>query len=89
MRPVSWSRASAAAFTMYQPYLDYFMNQSGQKNVFTKGQIKPKADWRAIDSPKKRTNEFVFFCHEKQKKTNSFVRFLGQSTARQSAYGFI
>ena len=26
----------------------------------TKGQIKPKADWRAIDSPKKRTNEFFF-----------------------------
>ena len=26
----------------------------------TKGQIKPKADLRAIDSPKKRTNEFVF-----------------------------
>ena len=24
-----------------------------------KGQIKPKADWRAIDSPKKRTNEFA------------------------------
>ena len=27
-----------------------------------KGQIKLKADWRAIDSPKKRTNEFGFFC---------------------------
>ena len=26
----------------------------------TKGQIKPKADWRAADSPKKQTNEFVF-----------------------------
>jgi hypothetical protein len=26
-----------------------------------KGQIKPKADWRAIDSHKKRMNEFVFF----------------------------
>ena len=26
----------------------------------TKGQIKPKADLRAIDSPKKRTDEFVF-----------------------------
>ena len=26
----------------------------------TKGQIKPKADWRAADSPKKRTNKFVF-----------------------------
>ena len=23
------------------------------------GQIKPKADWRAVDSPKKRTNQFV------------------------------
>jgi hypothetical protein len=29
---------------------------------FSKGKIKPKADWRAVDSPKKRTNEFVFFC---------------------------
>ena len=28
----------------------------------TKGQIKAKADWRAIDSPKKRTDEFGFFC---------------------------
>ena len=26
-----------------------------------KAQIKPNADWRAIDSPKKLTNEFVFF----------------------------
>ena len=26
-----------------------------------KGQIKPKADWRAVDSPKKRTNEFLLF----------------------------
>ena len=29
-------------------------------NTSTKGQIIPKADCRAIDSPKKRTNEFVF-----------------------------
>ena len=28
---------------------------------FPKGQKEPKADWRAIDSPKKRTNEFGFF----------------------------
>ena len=27
----------------------------------TKGQIKPKADLSAVDSPKKRTNVFVFF----------------------------
>ena len=30
-------------------------------NELSKGQIKPKADWRTIDSPKKRTNEFGFF----------------------------
>ena len=29
--------------------------------LYPKGQIKPKADWRAIDSPKKRTNKFGFF----------------------------
>jgi hypothetical protein len=37
-------------------------------------------------------NEFGFFAVKKQKskkKTNSFVGFLGESTARQSAYGFL
>ena len=29
------------------------------KEFICKGQIKPKADWPAIDCPKKRTNEFV------------------------------
>ena len=53
-----------------------------------KGQIKPKADWCTIDSPKKRTNEFVFpDC--KAKKPNLFVPFLGESTPRQSAFCFI
>ena len=40
----------------------------------------------------KRTNEFGFFAvksKKAKKKTNSFVRFLGESTARQSAYGFV
>ena len=27
----------------------------------SKGQIKLKANWRAVDSPKKRMNEFVFY----------------------------
>ena len=31
-----------------------------EETIGTKGQIKPKADWRAIDSPKKRTNDFFF-----------------------------
>ena len=46
----------------------------------------------AVDSPKKRTNKFGVFLPwrvKKQKKTNSFVRFLGEPTACQSAYGFI
>ena len=45
----------------------------------------------AVDSPKKRTNEFVLFAMKSKKanKTNLFVHFLGESTARQSAFGFI
>ena len=59
-------------------------------NVLGKGQIKPKADWRAVDSPKKRTNEFVLFAFLlfTANKTNLFVRFLGESTARQSCFWF-
>ena len=52
-----------------------------------KGQLISKADWRAIDSPKKRKNEFVLFAFLffTANKSNSFVCFLGESTARQSA----
>ena len=32
---------------------------------------------------------FLLFYSSRQKKPNSFVRFLGESTARKSAYGFI
>jgi hypothetical protein len=48
-------------------------------------------DWRAVDSPKKQTNEFDLFAVKSKKanKTNFFVCFLGESTARQSAFGFI
>ena len=56
-----------------------------------KGQIKTeKQDWRAVDSPKKRTNKFVLsaFLLFTANKLNSFVRFLGESTARQSCFWF-
>ena len=39
---------------------------------FAKGQIKPKADWRAVDSPKKQRTNLVFFA-ERQKQICSFV----------------
>ena len=46
---------------------------------------------RGVDSLKKWTEEYDLFAvkSKKAKKTNSFVYFLQEATARQSAYGFI
>ena len=58
----------------------------------TKGQIKLKAVWaRCRFSQKRQRNEFVLFAVKSKKanKTNSFDCFLGESTACQSAFGFI
>jgi hypothetical protein len=48
-----------------------------------KGQLISKADWRTIDSLKKRTDEFVLFAFLlfTANKSNSSVRFLGESMA--------
>ena len=53
-----------------------------------KGQLISKADWRGIDPPKKRTDEIVLFSFLffTANKSNSSVCFLGESTARQSAF---
>jgi hypothetical protein len=58
------------------------------QRVGGKGQIKPKAYWRAVDSPKKQTNEFVVFAYLllTEIKTNSFVRFWGESTGRPNCF---
>ena len=55
-----------------------------------KGQVKPKADWHAVDSPKKGTKEFVLldFLLFTANKTNSFVRFLGESTKSLNCFLF-
>ena len=55
-----------------------------------KGQIKPKAVWRVVDSPKKLTNKFVLFAFLlfTENKIKLFVCFLGESTARQSCFQF-
>ena len=57
----------------------------------SKGQIKPKADWRAVDSHKKQTNEFVLFAFLlfTANKTNSSVHFLENLRCTQTAFGFI
>ena len=59
-------------------------------NELTKGQLTSKADWRAIDYPKKGMDEFVMFAFLlfTANKSNSSVHFLGKSTARQSAFRF-
>ena len=39
-----------------------------------KGKIKPKADWRAVDSPKKQTNEFGVFAIKSKKAKKKQIR---------------
>ena len=55
-----------------------------------KGQLISKAIYGLLTSPKKRTDEFVLFAFLlfMANKSNSSVRFLGESTARQSAFRF-
>ena len=59
-----------------------------------KGQIKPKADWHAADSPKKRTKSykgiyFRCFCTLHGKKTNIFLFVFTYSLLNQSHYNYI
>ena len=58
--------------------------------AFAKGQFISKAIHDLLTSPKKRTDEFVLFAFLlfAGNKSNSSFRFLGESTARQSAFRF-
>ena len=73
--------------------LQFTDNLCTEKVIFhSKGQIKPKADWRNIDSVKEKSNELVFLPRKTKKqrsKKKLSVRFLGESTACKSAFGFI
>ena len=59
--------------------------------LIPKGHLISKADLRAIDSPKKRTDEFVLFAFLlfTANKSNSSVRFMGESTRANLLFGFI
>ena len=67
---------------------DYAANAS--KTHRSKGQLISKAIYGLLTSPKKRTDEFVLFAFLlfMANKSNSSVRFLGKSKARQSAFWF-
>ena len=56
--------------------------------MVTKGQLISKAIYNLLTSPKNRTDEFVLFAFLlfTANKSNSSVRFLGESMARQSAF---
>ena len=59
----------------------------------TKGEIKPKADWRAVDFSKKRTNNFVLFAllfgfSQQTKQIRLFV-FWENLWRANPAFGFI
>ena len=60
-------------------------------SLATKGQLISKAIYGLLTSPKKRTDEFVLFAFLlfTANKSNSYIQFLGESMARQSAIGFI
>ena len=59
-------------FTNYIPG-DHLLKS---KQFFTKGLVKPKADWRAIYSPKKWTDEFVLFTFSLFKANKQIHSFL-------------
>ena len=56
-----------------------------------KGQIKSKADWRALDSPKKQTNKFVLFAFLlfTANKTNSSIYLWKNLRRAQTTFNFI
>ena len=69
--------------------LEHFLKVPSLLNdLNAKGQLISKADWHAINSPKKRTDEFDLFAvkSKKAKKINSSPNFLGESMACQSAF---
>ena len=60
---------------MYSEEATKFCEISTVDLTVTKGQMKPKADWRPLDSPKKRRNKFdLFAMKNKKEKKNKFVR---------------
>ena len=57
----------------WKPVFLELLNCKSSERILTKGQIISKRPLICSNSPKKRTNEFIFTT-----TTNSFVRFLGE-----------
>ena len=85
-----FEKVMANCFEVFSTWDDEYDKLQGNE-VYTfghilsglKGQLISKADWWAIDSPKKQTDEFVLFAFLlfMANKSNSSICFLGESAA--------
>ena len=80
-KPVWHGTGHFYTLELVKSYLDSWFSKKNAVKIelfwHPKGQIKPKADWHAIDSPQKRTDECLFLCfftlHGKKNQIRSFV----------------
>ena len=75
---------------MYRQYVKTVITLFSLDPILIKGQLISKAIYGLLTSPKKQMDEFVLFAFLLflANKSNSSVRFLGESKARQSAFRF-
>ena len=69
--------------SFYLTIFSHFYPHS-RANQASKGQIKPKADLRTVDSPKKQTKEFVSFAMKSKKAKNKTISFVFWENPRPS-----
>ena len=88
--PILNGKAKTSSTKLPVPTVKIFKCLSLHEFLFTKGHLISKPIHGLLTSPKKRTNEFVLFAFLlfTANISNSSVLFLGESTARQSAFRF-
>ena len=81
---IKWDKSLSEGAFLFLPYMDYVFY------VLSKGRLISKAIYGLLTSPKKWTNEFDLFAILlfTANKSNYSVRFLRESTARQSSFWF-
>ena len=81
---IKWDKSLSEGAFLFLPYMDYVFY------VLSKGRLISKAIYGLLTSPKKWTNEFDLFAFLlfTANKSNYSVRFLRESTARQSSFWF-
>ena len=75
---------------MYRQYVKTVITLLSLEPILIKGQLISKAIYGLLTSPQKQMDEFVLFAFLlfRASKSNLSIQFLGESTARQSAFEF-